>query len=163
MCAVRGFADATSSRVTFEWALIAGVNDSKEQAEALGALLRRYGLGAGKSHVNVIPLNPTDGFVPDDVDVEGRGGGGDGGGRGGGGGGRDGNGTVGRHAVDLFCAALRRAGRVSVTPRMRRGIDINAGCGQLATQHARRAERRVRGTRGARGAGGGMNLAAGGS
>jgi 23S rRNA (adenine2503-C2)-methyltransferase len=46
----------TGRRVTFEYALIEGVNDSVEIAEELAALLRNNG-----SHVNLIPLNPTAG------------------------------------------------------------------------------------------------------
>jgi 23S rRNA (adenine2503-C2)-methyltransferase len=41
-------------RVLFEWAMIDGVNDTREQAEALAA--RLAGLSA---HVNLIQLNPT--------------------------------------------------------------------------------------------------------
>jgi 23S rRNA (adenine2503-C2)-methyltransferase len=44
----------TRRRVSFEWALIAGVNDTTEQAQALAA--RLTGILA---HVNLIPLNPT--------------------------------------------------------------------------------------------------------
>lgn len=44
----------TGRRVTFEYALIEGVNDSPEIAEKLALLLRDNG-----SHVNLIPLNPT--------------------------------------------------------------------------------------------------------
>ena len=46
----------TGRRVTFEYALIKGVNDSVEIAEQLAWLLRDNG-----SHVNLIPLNPTAG------------------------------------------------------------------------------------------------------
>jgi 23S rRNA (adenine2503-C2)-methyltransferase len=42
--------------VTFEYALIQGVNDSTEIAEELAVLLKNNG-----SHVNLIPLNPTAG------------------------------------------------------------------------------------------------------
>ena len=44
----------TGRRVTFEYALIEGVNDSPEIAEELAWLLKDNG-----SHVNLIPLNPT--------------------------------------------------------------------------------------------------------
>ena len=44
----------TGRRVTFEYALIEGVNDSSEIAEELALLLKNNG-----SHVNLIPLNPT--------------------------------------------------------------------------------------------------------
>jgi 23S rRNA (adenine2503-C2)-methyltransferase len=48
------YVNLTGRRVTFEYALIAGVNDSPEQARALAALLKRL-----PAHVNLIPLNPT--------------------------------------------------------------------------------------------------------
>ena len=54
LSACRDYFEATSRRLTFEYALIANENDSVEQARALGALLR--GLPC---HVNLIPLNPT--------------------------------------------------------------------------------------------------------
>jgi 23S rRNA (adenine2503-C2)-methyltransferase len=50
---------ARGRRLSFEWALIDGVNDTPEQADALAALCRRLPLPA---HVNVIPLNPTPGY-----------------------------------------------------------------------------------------------------
>ena len=46
----------TGRRVTFEYALIKGINDSPQIAEQLALLLRDNG-----SHVNIIPLNPTAG------------------------------------------------------------------------------------------------------
>ena len=46
----------TGRRVTFEYALIEGVNDSVEIAEDLAILLKNNG-----SHVNLIPINPTAG------------------------------------------------------------------------------------------------------
>jgi 23S rRNA (adenine2503-C2)-methyltransferase len=45
-------------RIFFEWTLIAGENDTSQQAHALGNLLQ--GLDA---HVNLIPLNPTAGYA----------------------------------------------------------------------------------------------------
>lgn len=54
MRAARAYAERTHRRVTFEYALMDGVNDSPEQARALARLLR--GL---LCHVNLIPLNPT--------------------------------------------------------------------------------------------------------
>ena len=48
---------ATGRRVTFEYTLLAGVNDSIAQAEELGRLLYKNKLA---SHVNIIPYNPVD-------------------------------------------------------------------------------------------------------
>jgi len=46
----------TGRRVTFEYALMAGINDSPEIAKELVTLLKGNG-----SHVNLIPINPTAG------------------------------------------------------------------------------------------------------
>lgn len=88
----------TNRRLTFEWALIAGENDTIEQAQALGRLLQDM-----MCHVNLIPLNPTAGY---------------------------GGTPANRERSDAFVATLAEYG-VSATVRVRRGIDIQAGCGQL--------------------------------
>lgn len=54
MSAVRYYFDTTGRRVTFEYALSEGVNDSAADAEKLSALIK--GL---KGHVNLIPINPV--------------------------------------------------------------------------------------------------------
>ena len=56
------------------------------------------------AHVNLIPLNPTGGY---------------------------GGGPTGRANVEKFVEVLQNEFGISATPRMRRGIDIDAGCGQL--------------------------------
>jgi 23S rRNA (adenine2503-C2)-methyltransferase len=102
IAACRRYFEATNRRVTFEWALIQYVNDSIEEADRLADLLT--GLTC---HVNVIPLNPTEGFA----------------------GNRSEN-----HRVLAFRDHLQSRG-IPCTIRIRRGIDINAGCGQLAYKH----------------------------
>ena len=97
--ACRYYVDQTGRKVTFEWALIQGVNDTPEVATKLAGLLR--GLIC---HVNAIPLNPTAGYEC--------------------------QATIRDRALQ-FKATLEQAG-VTCTIRMRRGIDIQAGCGQLA-------------------------------
>ncbi len=52
--AARYYYRKTGRRVTFEYALAAGENDSVEAAEKLGALLRGF-----PCHVNLIPVNPV--------------------------------------------------------------------------------------------------------
>ncbi|MDI3341860.1 MAG: 23S rRNA (adenine(2503)-C(2))-methyltransferase RlmN [Sphaerobacter sp.] len=54
LAACRRYVERTGRRVTFEYVLIAGVNDSDATAEELARLLQ--GL---LCHVNLIPLNPT--------------------------------------------------------------------------------------------------------
>ncbi|KAF5467309.1 hypothetical protein F2P56_017145 [Juglans regia] len=48
----------TSRRVSFEYALLAGVNDTTEHAVELAQLLHEWGRG---NHVNLIPFNPIEG------------------------------------------------------------------------------------------------------
>lgn len=55
--ACQEYVNASGRRLSFEWALIDGVNDSEEQAEALATLCERL-----RAHVNLIPLNPTPGY-----------------------------------------------------------------------------------------------------
>ena len=58
MDACAAYSRATRRRITFEWALISGVNDRYEDADRLAGLARRIG-----AHVNLIPLNPTPGYA----------------------------------------------------------------------------------------------------
>ncbi len=53
--AAQAYAEKTGRRVSYEWVMLAGVNDSEGDARELGALLR------GKlAHVNLIPFNPVE-------------------------------------------------------------------------------------------------------
>ncbi|WCJ19625.1 Radical SAM superfamily protein [Euphorbia peplus] len=54
----RDYFTETNRRVSFEYALLAGVNDKKEHALELVELLHEWGRG---SHVNLIPFNPIEG------------------------------------------------------------------------------------------------------
>lgn len=101
MQACRYYVQRTNRRLTFEYALIDGINDSPEAAEALSKTLRGM-----ICHVNLIPLNPTDAFK------------------------RQGS---GQNSVQAFADVLI-AHNIPVTVRMRRGIEIQAGCGQLAAE-----------------------------
>ena len=55
--ACQAYVAASGRRLSFEWALIDGVNDTEEQAIALAELCREL-----RAHVNLIPLNPTPGY-----------------------------------------------------------------------------------------------------
>lgn len=118
LLSVRQYIEKTRRRVTFEWALIEGKNDDPSTARRLGRLLKRHGIRRDMVHVNVIPLNPTGGF---------------------------GGSPSGKKSVDKFCSTLDSEFGISATPRMRRGIDIDAGCGQLKAT----IKKRVRKTEGA--------------
>jgi len=51
----QAYAGKTGRRVSYEWVLLAGVNDTERDAKELGTLL------SGKlAHVNLIPFNPVD-------------------------------------------------------------------------------------------------------
>jgi 23S rRNA (adenine2503-C2)-methyltransferase len=52
--AARRYTELKGRRVSIEWTLIAGANDTSEQAAGLAAIARRL-----RAHVNVIALNPT--------------------------------------------------------------------------------------------------------
>jgi len=59
MAACNDYLDLRNRRISFEWAMIDGVNDRDRDAAQLAALCRRLRLPA---HVNLIPLNPTPGY-----------------------------------------------------------------------------------------------------
>ena len=107
LAACREYISATGRRVSFEWALIRDINDTPEQARMLATKLRgRFGDAQHRllCHVNVIPLNPTQGYP--------------------------GQPTT-RQRAEKFKEILEQAG-VACTIRLRRGVKIRAGCGQLA-------------------------------
>jgi 23S rRNA (adenine2503-C2)-methyltransferase len=89
----------TSRRLSFEWALIDGVNDTERALEELA----RYAQSL-RAHVNLIPLNPTPGYL-----------------------------VLGSSAqrVREFRDGLEALG-INVTVRNTRGRSIDAACGQLA-------------------------------
>jgi len=53
------YLDVKNRRVSFEWAMIEGVNDRDSDARELADLCRRL---SPHAHVNLIPLNPTPGY-----------------------------------------------------------------------------------------------------
>ena len=59
LAAARHYLAASGRRLSFEYAMIGGVNDAPAQADALARRLRGF---APVAHVNLIPLNPTPGF-----------------------------------------------------------------------------------------------------
>jgi 23S rRNA (adenine2503-C2)-methyltransferase len=110
--AVRDYVAATRRRVSFEYALMAGVNDDLEQARRLGRLLAPLRVprsGGHAVHVNLIPYNPTPGtgFSPPS-----------------------------KAAVRRFRDTVAASG-VPVSVRANRGVGIDAACGQLRTTAGR--------------------------
>jgi 23S rRNA (adenine2503-C2)-methyltransferase len=115
MDAVREYTAKTHRRVSFEYALMAGVNDTEQVADELAALLK--GL---LCHVNLIPLNPVAEARGPDGELLAR---------------------PTREAAEAFAAMLVARG-VPASVRYSRGTDIAAGCGQLRaeTTHPTRTE-----------------------
>jgi 23S rRNA (adenine2503-C2)-methyltransferase len=105
--ACRRYSSAAGRRITFEWALIAGVNDSERQAQELVTWLTRSDWAPSPiPHVNLIPLNPTAGYKGQESSTK---------------------------AICAFRDVLQDHG-IPHTVRLRRGIEIQAGCGQLRQQ-----------------------------
>ena len=95
------YVERTKRRVTFEYILLAGVNDSEQTAVELGARLARSGR-VGDYHVNLIPVNAgPGGFRRPEPE-----------------------------AMERFADVLRGQG-IAATVRISKGQDIQAGCGQL--------------------------------
>jgi 23S rRNA (adenine2503-C2)-methyltransferase len=116
LAAVEDYVAATRRRVSFEYALMDGVNDDLDQARELGRLLaplRVPGSGGHAAHVNLIPYNstPGTGFAPPS-----------------------------KAAVRRFRDAVATAG-VPVSVRANRGVGIDAACGQLRTTAGRPGRR----------------------
>jgi 23S rRNA (adenine2503-C2)-methyltransferase len=100
--ACSAYAERTGRRISFEWALIEGVNDTPEQAHALADRVHST-LSGPLAHVNLIPLNPSPRYH---------------------------GGSPASEAVAAFAAILDQR-QVPYTVRVRRGVAIQAGCGQL--------------------------------
>jgi 23S rRNA (adenine2503-C2)-methyltransferase len=105
--ATREYIDKTGRRVSFEYVLLQGRNDTQHQAMQLAKLLRGQGVSKGGPllcHVNLIPWNPIPGTPL---------------------------GRSERQRVLAFQQVLRDYG-VACTVRAERGVAIAAACGQLA-------------------------------
>jgi 23S rRNA (adenine2503-C2)-methyltransferase len=118
MNTLRDYIETTGRRITLEWALIAHQNDGLDTARQLGFLVRKHQLRRDMVHVNVIPLNPTEGF--------------------------EGAKPSNPKRVNAFCDCLKNEFGIMATPRVRRGIDIDAGCGQLKAKVQKKEEQRKR-------------------
>jgi 23S rRNA (adenine2503-C2)-methyltransferase len=106
------YVNETHRRLSFEWALIKGVNDTPEQAYKLVERLKPLRIGGSAlCHVNLILLNPTHWY--------------------------QGQAST-RQSAQEFQNILEQAS-IPFTVRLRRGIDIQAGCGQLTEQNLNQA------------------------
>lgn len=108
LAACRDYFKKTGRRISFEYTLISGENDSAENAEELAAKLYEYFGHNMPFHVNLIPLNEVS-------ERQFR------------------RGTP--ESVEKFRKKLESLG-VNATVRRRLGPDINASCGQLRLNNA---------------------------
>ena len=96
--AAKHYSQKTKRRVTYEYALIEGVNNDKATAEKLAKLLKN-----SLSHVNLIPVNTTEGNTFR---------------------------RPSRNSVYEFLNILKKNG-INATIRRELGTDISGACGQL--------------------------------
>lgn len=100
------YVQLTGRRISFEYTLLAGVNDQPQHARLLAEMLRYYRRQGLLSHVNLIPYNPISQASyrrPRPQDVQ------------------------------SFLQELE-AHQITASVRQTRGMDKNAACGQLNTQ-----------------------------
>lgn len=115
LTACKNYYKITGRRISFEYTLISGKNDSREAASALADLLNfhlRSKTDTMPIHVNLIPVNPVTetGFSSSE-----------------------------KKTVEQFAAALEKKG-VRATVRRRLGADINASCGQLRREEEKKQQ-----------------------
>lgn len=91
----------TNRRITFEYALILGVNDTEEQARELASKLRK--VKNNLCHINLIPLNEVD-----ENDLK----------------------SSDKKSVERFKNCLESY-NIATTIRRKRGKDVDGACGQL--------------------------------
>ncbi len=108
--AMEDYREQTNRRVSIEWCLIGDVNDDDAQARGLAAIARRT-----RSHVNIIPMNPTPGVRWKEPSAS---------------------------ATRRFMATLEAAG-ANATLRDTRGRDADAACGQLLASYTLGQGRRL--------------------
>lgn len=108
--AIRDWRAATNRRASIEWCLIGDVNDTLQDAARLAGIARRT-----RSHVNVIPMNPTPGVAWREPR---------------------------QAAVRAFMEELERWG-AQATLRDTRGRDADAACGQLLARYTLGQGRRL--------------------
>ncbi len=110
--ACRDYYAVTGRRISFEYTLIAGKNDSPDNAHKLAGVLNSHLRTSTLSmpiHVNLIPVNEV-------TETDFR--------------------RSGRAAVSAFAKALEQHG-IRATVRRKLGADINASCGQLRRESSK--------------------------
>ncbi len=99
LSACREYVNFTGRRITFEYALIDGINDSIDQSRELVSKIKGM-----LCHVNLIQLNTSKSYHQKGSDS---------------------------FRARTFLNILQKSG-IPATMRLRKGLDIQAGCGQLA-------------------------------
>lgn len=107
------YVERTKRRLTFEYVLLSGVNDSAADAERLGSRIAERGRTA-MYHVNLIPVNPGPGGFE----------------------------RPSPERMERFARVLERHG-IAATVRISKGQDIAAGCGQLKVAEGKAAPREL--------------------
>ena len=120
LAACRRYYATTGRRISFEYTLIAGKNDSREAAKKLATVLNRSLRSRTEGmpiHVNLIPVNEVEetGFQ-----------------------------RAGARAVKAFAAVLEENG-IRATVRRKLGADINASCGQLRRENLKTDKKKLDG------------------
>ncbi len=113
LSACRSYYRTTGRRISFEYTLISGKNDSESDANKLAALLISAFRSCGAPiHVNLIRVNEVEetGFRKGSVE-----------------------------SVNAFAKTLERRG-ITATVRRRLGSDVNAACGQLRRSNMKKDE-----------------------
>ena len=102
----------TGRRISFEYALIAGKNDSVSDACRLASVLKKHLGEKTPIHVNLIPVNPVA---------------------------ERGLSSPNQASVNAFQTRLTKSG-INATVRRRLGPDINASCGQLRAKRSKQTD-----------------------
>jgi 23S rRNA (adenine2503-C2)-methyltransferase len=109
LAASKRYVERTKRRITFEYVLLSGVNDSEDNATELAQRIARLGR-VGDYHVNLIPVNAgPGGFARPPVT-----------------------------RMERFAEVLQEHG-IAATLRISKGQDIAAGCGQLKVPEGKAA------------------------
>ena len=106
LTACRAYFEKTGRRISFEYTLVRGKNDTVSDANKLADVLYKYCSGM-PLHVNLIPVNNVEerGFLPSE-----------------------------KSGIEAFAHTLE--GRhITATVRRKLGSDIDASCGQLRAEH----------------------------
>jgi 23S rRNA (adenine2503-C2)-methyltransferase len=105
MASIKKYISVTNRRVTYEYIMLKGINDSEDQARRLAKLLKGQ-----LCHINLIPYNAMAGKGTKDIMI-----------------GSD------TERIEKFRGIIRKSA-IPVTVRVSLGQDIMAACGQLATK-----------------------------